>query len=169
MLLCAIFCILHCRHMMPIHCFEWKIANYVSSILWYIYNNVCYRISGELLKLMCFIACPVNLLTTQSFSQHAHTIILLVPCIFYSSIIFYLGSVISGTWMFLIAFYIQCHNISQQRYKHFKSLYLRWYKQYFESLFYVHDTIQCVPFSSRTWTDYYFILLFCNVYVYFFI
>ena len=50
--------------------------------------------------------------------------------------------------------------------KHFKSLYLRWYKQSFDSQFYVHDTIQCVPFLSRTCTEYYFIMLFCNVHVF---
>ena len=33
--------------------------------------------------------------------------------------------------------------------KHFKSLYLRWYIQSFESEFCVHDTIKCVPFSSQ--------------------
>jgi len=53
--------------------------------------------------------------------------------------------------------------------KHFKTLYLRWYKQSFEGKFCVHDTIQCVSLSSRTCIDCYFIMLFCNVYVCFFL
>ena len=44
--------------------------------------------------------------------------------------------------IFIIAEYIK----TAPSVKHFKSLYLRWYKQSSENQFCVHDTIKCVPF-----------------------